>query len=510
MKKFNANQLVACFILLMVLLSCDLDKREVSLSEQEFRDQLNQRIPIWMERYDVPGVSIALIRNGEMRWSDAFGFANLEEQTLMTSETVCRVESISKSVTARGVMKLVEMGLIGLDEPVSRYLTSWDFPDSDFDVERVTIRQLLSHSSGLPLGTIGLEYAPEEVKPSLKESLSREVRLEREPGSQFNYSNVGYHLLELLIEDVTGMDFSKFMAEEILIPLEMEHSSFEWSEDFITQVPNGHNMKGEPIPVYVYSEKGAGGLFASAEDIARFVEAGMVNEFYLQENLLSEQGIRELYSPVIKVANIYGLVSEHYGLGHFLETLPNGQMAVFSGGQGNGWMTHFHLVPESGDGIVILTNSSRSWPLISHILTDWVDWNGYGSVGMGLITKAITVLWILVGLVLVVYFWKLISIILDIRNGKRQLSLQFRKYTQAQYAKLLVFMILLFVLIWSHNQEYLIITSVFPGVSEWLLLELWLVAVLLLITVLFPKTIMDVNSDYIHKSKRNFAGKNVE
>ncbi len=463
--------------------SCE-DPGENGIKKGDIQELLDQRIPGWMERYDVPGVSIALVSSGELTWSNGYGFADLEKQTRMRSETVCRVESISKSVTARGVMKLVEMGEIELDDPVLHHLTSWEFPKSDFDIERVTIRNLLGHSSGLALGTIGLEYAPKEEKPTLRESLSREVRFEREPGTRFNYSNVGYHFLELLIEDVTGRNFSEFMQEEILNPLKMDHSSFDWSEDFITPVPNGHNLNGEAIPVYVYSEKGAGGLFANVEDIARFVASGMIHEFYSGENILTEQSIRELYTLVTGVDGIYAFVSEHYGLGHFLETLPTGQMAVFSGGQGNGWMTHFHLVPKTGDGIVILTNSSRSWPLISHILSDWAEWNGLGSVGMGIITKAITWLWILIGLIIAGSFFQMIRIIRDYSRGKRHFDLQFKNYSGVQFVQLALFVILISVLIWSATREYLMITSVFPGVTEWLLVATFIASLVLLISSL--------------------------
>jgi CubicO group peptidase (beta-lactamase class C family) len=487
--------LSAILLSLFMLLpgSCE-DQGENGIKKGDIQELLDQRIPGWMERYDVPGVSIALVSSGELTWSNGYGFADLEKQTRMRSETVCRVESISKSVTARGVMKLVERGEIGLDDPVAYHLKSWDFPETNIDVERVTIRHLLSHSSGLPLGTIGLEYAPDEERPTLRESLSREVWFERDPGTKFNYSNVGFHLLELLIEDVTGRNFSEYMQEEILDPLKMEHSSYEWSEDFITPVPNGHNLNGKPIPVYVYSEKGAGGLFANAEDIARFVASGMFNPFYSENNVLTENSIRELYTPVTNVAGIYAFVSELYGLGHFIETLPNGQTAVFSGGQGNGWMTHFHLIPETGDGIVILTNSSRSWPLISHILSEWAEWNGLGSVGMGIITKAITWLWVVIGLITAGSFYQIIRIIRGSIQGKRTFDLQIKNYLGVQFLQLVLSVILLSVLIWSATQEYLMITSVFPGASDWFILSLWFLAFVLLISVLLSKESGLINS----------------
>ena len=460
-------------------------------SSEEFTAYLDERIPGWMKRYDVPGVTISLIHQGDIVWENAYGYADTEHGIQMTVDTVCRVESISKSVTARGIMRLVEMGMVELDTSISKYLNSWEFPETDFDVDNITIRHLLSHSSGIPLGTIGLEYNPEDEIPSVRESLKREVHMVQPSGKSFIYSNPGFNILEVLIEDVTGRPFSEFMTDEILSPLEMITASYEWRADFHTPVPKGYNIRGVPVPNYVYSEKAAGGLFASSRDIARFVAAGMLNGFYSGENILSQSSIRELYTPVIKVADIYALVSEYYGLGHFLETLPNGQRAVFSGGHGNGWMTHFHMIPETGEGIVIIMNSSRSWPLISHILSDWAKWNGYDSVGMGLIKKAITGLWILVSLIMAVSLLQLIRVIKESLKLKRRFDLDIKNYSGLQFMQLALSVILILILIWSLTRDYLIIAFVFPGVSGWLMAVLSFAAF-----TLFVSGILKNNHNY--------------
>jgi CubicO group peptidase (beta-lactamase class C family) len=487
-KLFPMALLLSLFLFLTGSSAKDL---EVNETAGEFQHRLDQRIPGWMERYEVPGITIALIKNGQTVWSGAYGFADVNNQIQMKPESVCRVESISKSVTARGVMKLVEMGKIQLDDPVYLHLESWEFPESDFDFKKVTIRHLLSHSSGLSLGSIGLEYDPQEKKPSLRESLTREVKFVQEPGKSFIYSNVGFNLLELLIEDVSGQSFTDYMKKKILLPLGMQNASYEWREDYPTKIPNGHKLTGEPVPVYVYSEKGAGGLFANVEDFARFVGTGMLNDFYSAENVLTQNSIRELYAPVIDVSGIFSFVADHYGLGHFIETLPNGQMAVFGGGQGNGWMTHFHLVPETGDGIVILTNSSRSWPLISHILSDWTEWIGIDSVGMGIISKVITGIWILILLIMAGLFFQLVRIIRDYLQEQRQFDLQIKNYSGVQFVQLAMVVILISVLIWSLTREYLMITAVFPGVSEWFLGTLFIITFNLLLSAIYPRKVHD-------------------
>src|SRR6056297_3375763 len=121
-------------------------------SQEVFTDHLKDRIPALMAYYDIPGMNIAIIKDGKKVWADAFGYANVEKEIKMTTETTCRVESISKSVTAWGIMKLVEDGKIELDVPVREYLTDWDFSKYKFSAEKITTRMLLSHTAGMSLG----------------------------------------------------------------------------------------------------------------------------------------------------------------------------------------------------------------------------------------------------------------------------------------------------------------------------------------------------------------------
>lgn len=470
----------------VLLAGCESKQPFQGFSADEFSLYLDERIPDLMNRYDIPGVSVVLVQQGERVWGGAYGFADLSTGRRMTTDTICRVESISKSVTAWGAMKLVEEERIGLDEPIYRYLKSWTFPDSPFDETKITLRHLLSHQSGLPLGPIGEEYSPVEEKPTLKESLSRNAVLVQEAGSQFAYSNVGFHLIELLIEEITGRDFSDYMTDEILKPLQMNQSSYTWSGYFDPPVPPGYDLDKNPVPVYVYSEKGSGGLFASTEDIARFMMAGMIDVtsgFGLPLNQIS---IRQLYEPAAEVAGIYSFVLESYGMGHFIDSLSTGEVSVFSGGQGHGWMTHFQSIPGSGDGIVILTNSQRSWPFIGYILKDWSQWRGESPVGMARITDAVTGIWILIGFLIlgsVLQAWRLVTQIIQKRRRFSSFQKQNRSVRMIQF---ILFLSLILAVFWSLNQDYFFLFSVFPVAADVLIIVLILVSLLLLISVLFP------------------------
>ncbi|MGE5528469.1 MAG: serine hydrolase domain-containing protein [Patescibacteria group bacterium] len=460
--------------------------RQYSLPEESITNRLEARIPVLMKTYGIPGVSLALIQQGKTVWSQAYGYADLGTRRKMTVDTHCRVESISKSVTAWGIMKLVEQGQIELDKPVGTYIKNWVFPESRFSAENVTVRRLLSHNAGMPLGTIGVRYAPGGEIPSLEESLTKEAVLRQEPGSSFSYSNTGFDLLELLIEEVTGRDFAEYMAAEVLSPLGMRNSSFVWSEDLTPAVPDGHDVQGNPIPVYVYPGKASGGLFATVGDIAAFVAAGMPSFARERHEVLSDRSIRELHAPMVKLTGYYGLAFDAYGLGHFIEKLSDGKTAVAHGGQGSGWMTHFHFVPETGDGIVILTNSQRSWPFFAHVLSDWARWNGLPPLGMERILLATRMLWAAIGLLFALALWQIWRLGKGLAAGRRRLAPLAKASRLPRATEGCLAAALGAGLWWAANQDYLFISAVFPRTIGWLGCSLLLAAIVLLLSGLCP------------------------
>lgn len=458
-----------------------------------FTLHLDERIPVMMKDYDIPGANIALVKDGETVWTKAYGYADIDTGRMMTTKDRLRVQSISKSVTAWGIMKLIEQGEIDLDRPVVHYLTSWNFPDTTFSKEQITVRQLLSHTSGMYIGDFLTRYSPRDQIPALEDNLSIEALLTQEPGLSFSYSNVGYNVLELLIEEVTGRDFAEYMKKEVLIPLGMRGASFNWSADFDPPVPNGYNLKGEAIPVYVYSHKASGGLFATVDDIAAFIAAGMQNES--GHHVIDTESMKAMYTPTAEDIGVYNLVFDAYGFGHYIENLTNGYHAVAHGGQGTGWMTHFHAVPETGDGIVILTNSQRSWPFIAYILSDWAKWNDLSSVGMGNIILAKNLLWILIGIVWFVVLWKTWGLITGLVFRRRHFAPMCNQSRLLRILQSCLAMIILGILFWCTRQDYLMITSVFPVTSTWLGVSAFAVASVLMISALFPKTINSASSN---------------
>lgn len=479
---FESHRMWIWFIFISILISLFVmlfsgslqikrNMRAVALLD-EFKAHMDERIPALMKQYSIPGCNIALVKDNEIVWTEGYGYADLASGTSLMVNTPMSVQSITKSVTAWGVMRLAEKGLIDLDTPVSQYLKSWQFPLTDYPTEKITVRQLLSHTSGMPLGDFTNIYSPGKAMPSNRDVMTREAVLMREPGTGFSYSNTGYNLLEILIEDVTGQGFSEYIHTEILLPLGMESSFFDIDTAAKPYPPMGYNLRGKPVPVYLYPSKASGGLFATAHDIARFVAAGMkVN------SVLSGESIKLLYAPQSHKIGIYGLIFDAYGFGHYIEKLPNGALSVSHGGQGNGIMTHFQAVPETGDAIVILTNSQRSWPFIAYVLSDWAQWRGFPSVGMG------RIIWWHYGLCVVIGMLVSASLLVILRLVS---TFYQQKRTGFRLLRVSAASILLGILIWCACQKYLFITSVFPVLSVWLGGAAFVFSIVLLLSAMVP------------------------
>jgi len=396
----------------------------------------------------VPGIVIVLIAGGEPVWSGAFGLADVATRRPMTADALFRVESISKPVTAWGAMRLAESGRLDLDSPIRDCLKRWHPPE---DAEPITPRALLGHTAGIGLGDYTARYSPDAPVPELPEHIAQDFALIGAPGARFAYSDTGYTLLELVIEDCTGEDFGALMASEVLAPLGMERASFDWTG---ATMPMGHDLRGRPVAPYVYPGRASGGLHATAADLARFASAGMTGA---DQEVISTEGLATLHQKVVETGGLYGVAAEGYGLGHFTETLSDGRAAVWHGGQGYGWMSHMHLVPETGDGIVILANSQRAWPLFAAILRDWSESLGVAPVGMARVLWAERAARVAIALGLVVAVFGL----WNAYRGARRRPL-IRGVAGGVGAALILWPL------WAASQDYLFVFSILPGLWPWL------------------------------------------
>ncbi|MFT7293260.1 MAG: CubicO group peptidase (beta-lactamase class C family), partial [Pseudohongiellaceae bacterium] len=233
----------------------------------------------------------------------------------VNENTVFSTSSMSKWFAANAVMKLVEEDRINLDDPVERHLSRWQLPTSQFDNSQVTIRRLLSHTAGLNDGLGFGDYKPGERLPSLEESLASprtssgdevSFAVQNLPGDQFTYSGGSYLILELLVEEVTGMTFPAYMQTTFFDPLGMTRSGYSFIGEFENNA-GSYDRDGEPAALYKYASNAATAFSTSTADLSRFVMAQLPEN---QSNaILSQPTIANMRQPHGRTfgADIWGL-----------------------------------------------------------------------------------------------------------------------------------------------------------------------------------------------------------
>jgi len=288
------------------------------------------------------------------------------------------------------------------------------------------------------------------------------------------------------VESVTGQPFADYMHEEILNPLGMTRSSYDSRNVPVNEIPLGYNTNKTSIPVYTYAMKASGNLFSTMEDVTTFVIAGM-NKPYSNQTVLEESSIESLYDQSVEqIPGLYGLVFDGYGLGHFIEILSNGQRALSHGGQGTGWMTHFHSIPSTGDGIVILSNSQRTWPVFATLLRDWSVWSGFSPVGMTRLLLGQKLLWGVIAGLIFFNMWKIWDLIEDLVKRKRQLLVYAKGISIWPMILIILALALLTVVYMAVNMTYQPLFSIFPAASYWFFSVFVMLGFVLLFLGFFP------------------------
>lgn len=270
-----------------------------------------------MAKYGVPGVSIAVIHNGKIAWTKAYGVMHKERKEPVTTTTLFQAGSISKPVAAYGAMRIAASGKINAEENVNTYLKSWKLPDNEFTAKQpVHLKHLLSHTGGVTVhGFLG--YSPDLPVPTLVQVLNGEppansppIRVDKLPGEGFRYSGGGYSIMQQMLIDVEGKSFPQIMDEWVHGPLAMTNSTYEQPLPpeklklaAAGYVPNGTMTKGER---HTYPEMAAAGLWTTAEDLAKF--AVDIQRSYKGESgaVLGKETATLMLTPYIE---------EHQGLG---------------------------------------------------------------------------------------------------------------------------------------------------------------------------------------------------
>ncbi len=322
-------------------------------------------------KYGVTGAYVGVI-SGDDFFGRGIGFADLKNKQPVTEHTAFNIGSVSKPITAWGVLALADDGLIELDAPAEKYLTQWRFPPGEYDASQATVRRLLQHTAGTTVhGYAGYPSLSEpEKRPfrqtkypprSLAESSSTNypVKIVREPGRHRIYSGGGYAVLQMLIEDVAGLSFSRYMRERVFLPAGMSGADFQLSN--VATPSKGYNYKGDVLPDMEFHALAAAGMYASGSDILAFFNA-QLNE---GGNVLSPEYARQLLEPVP--------ANELYAMSY---TRRQSEMGVLFGHGGNNsaWHAQIYFMPEKNQGFFFLTNSSTGAQFEIDVSCAWKAW----------------------------------------------------------------------------------------------------------------------------------------
>lgn len=345
----------------------------------ELMERIELEVPLLLQETGVPGAAVSLVHDGRLVYSAGFGWADRETKTPVRPSTLFNVGSISKTLTAWGVMAAVEEGALDLGTPVADLLP--DLPLlQGAAASGITLEQLLGHTSGLSTPSVP-EYLPWERRLDLLSWLSSpesEIRVETPPGEDWSYSGAGYSVLQLLLERISGETFAAHMERAVLEPLGMTSSGFRPPRSG-PDVARPY-AEGERIPFRRYSGSAAAGLYTTSEDLARFLAAHSPGrEVPAGQGVVSAASLERMREVNPLSLSPY---RTGYGLGYDAWPLPTGEWSTGHRGQNHGWSALAWLSPDSRDGLVVVTNDSTGENLYRPVFCDWARWlTGEASFG---------------------------------------------------------------------------------------------------------------------------------
>ena len=322
-----------------------------------------------LQRFHVPGMSIAVIKDFRIHWAKAYGVADVETGRKVQADTAFQAASISKPVTAMATLRLAQEGRLSLDADVNTILKSWHVPESGLTRGHpVTPRSLFSHTSGADDGFGFPGYAPTADRPTVVQVLNGSapsntgpVSFARPPFQAYKYSGGGLTIMQLALTDLTGKPFAELMQTLVLGPLGMTGSSYEQppATGLAARAARAHNSSGRSMgaPWHVYPEQAAAGLWTTASDLARFLIEVETAVRGPAGKVLNEASAREMTAPAGVGPFGVGLSLDKRGEGWY----------VSHGGANWGFRGDILAHVRKGYGVVILTNSDSGGPVISEV-----------------------------------------------------------------------------------------------------------------------------------------------
>jgi len=313
-------------------------------------DKIDDYVKAELERQKIPGLSIAVVRNGEITKAKGFGLANVELNVPATPETIYQSGSVGKQFTATAVMMLVEEGKIGLDDKISKY-----FADAPDRWSAITVRHLLTHTAGTTDYPKDFDFRRDYTEDELLKKAA-EIPLAFAPGEKWSYSNMGYVMLGIMISKVSGKFYGEFLKERIFKPLEMNTARIISEADIVPNRAAGYRLvKGELKNQEWVSPSmnttADGSLYLSVLDMAKWDAA------LYTEKLLKKSSFAQMWTPV----KLNSGKTQQYGFGWGFGEV-RGHKIIEHGGAWQGFTSHIARYVDDKLTIIVLVNRAGGNP----------------------------------------------------------------------------------------------------------------------------------------------------
>ncbi len=314
-------------------------------------EPVRARIAKALVDHGIPSISVAVAHQGQIVWEQGFGWADREHRVPANEHTLYSLASISKPITATGLMVLVEQKKLDLDKPANEYLGVAKLRARCGDADGATLRRVANHTAGLPLH-YQFFYADEAYRPPTRdETIRRFGNLMTEPGEHYQYSNLGYGVLDYVIERTSGQSYADFMREQVFLPLGLTHMSVDIGAGLEPHQAIRYTPDGRRIPFYEFDHPGASAVYASAHDLARFAMFHLKEHLPDQRAILTDNAIDEMQRPSTSSG-----AGSSYGIGWGSGIRDHGYRVVQHTGGMPGVSTLCSLYPTERLAIVVLSN----------------------------------------------------------------------------------------------------------------------------------------------------------
>jgi CubicO group peptidase (beta-lactamase class C family) len=302
-----------------------------------------------------PSAAVAVAKDGRIVYEAGFGWADRERRMRADEHTMYSLASISKPITATGLMVLVEEGKLSLDTAINRYLGSARLTGLAGDADRASVRHVMTHMAGLPLHYEFFYEGEDHQARAMDVAIARYGILVNPPGAAYQYSNLGYGILEEVIRRVSGNDYRTFMRQRVFLPLDLTRTTVHLPAELASYAAQRYWPDGTPVPYYHFDHDGGSAVYSSAHDLVRFGMFHLGVKLREQRDILRPETRRQMQQPVSPGEGDY----LGYALGWGVSKAYGKRRISHSGGM-PGVSTVLQMYPEAGVVIVVLTNQSNS------------------------------------------------------------------------------------------------------------------------------------------------------